>query len=142
MRQPLRRQTVGFSSLAEVADYVGKRRDIKLKSDIERFIRPIRVDTGVIEMALEDDAPPGLPGELARRLEAWTGQRWMISVARSGGAPPLGAQKKTAREGLFADAREHPAVRAVLAHFPGAEIVDVTPADGGEPEPGDDEPSD
>ena len=134
--------TVGFSSLAEIADYVGERRDIKLKSDIERFIRPIRVETGRIEMALEDDAPPGLPGELARRLEAWTGQRWMISVARSGGAPPLGMQKKTAREGLFADAREHPAVRAVLARFPGAEIVDVTPADGGEPQPGDDEPSD
>ncbi len=125
---------VGFSSIAEVAAYVGERRDIKLKSDIERFVRPIRVETGRIEMALEADAPPGLPGELARRLEAWTGKRWMISVARSGGAPPLGAQKKAAREGLFADTREHPAVRAVLARFPGAEIVDVRPADGGEPE--------
>ena len=133
---------VGFSSLAEVADYVGERRDIKLKSDIERFIRPIRVEAGRIEMALEAEAPPGLPGELARRLEAWTGRRWMISVARSGGAPPLGVQKRTAREGLFADAREHPAVRQVLARFPGAEIVDVRPADGGEPEPGEDEASD
>ncbi len=139
---PAAAPAVGFSSLAEVAAYVGERRDIKLKSDIERFIRPIRVEDGRIEMALESEAPPGLPGELARRLEAWTGRRWMISVARSGGAPPLGVQKKSAREGLFADAREHPAVRAVLARFPGAEIVDVTPADGGAAEPGDDEAGD
>jgi len=131
----------GFASLAEVAAFVGKQRDIKLKSDIERFIRPIRVEPGRIEMALEADAPPGLAGELARRLEAWTGRRWMVTVARSGGTPPLAARRKTAREVLFADAREHPAVRAVLARFPGAEIVDVRPAEAGDEmpaEPGED----
>jgi DNA polymerase-3 subunit gamma/tau len=65
----------------------------------------------------------------------------MVTVARSGGTPPLAALRKTAREGLFADAREHPAVRAVLARFPGAEIVDVRPAEAGDEmpaEPGED----
>ncbi len=104
---------------------MGERRDIKLKSDIERFVRPIRVESGRIEMALEPDAPPSLPGEMARRLEGWTGRRWMVTVVRSGGDAPLSIARKTAREGLFAEAREHPAVKAVLERFPGAEIVDV-----------------
>jgi DNA polymerase-3 subunit gamma/tau len=122
-----------FSSLADIALYVGERRDIKLKSDIERFVRPIRVETGRIEMALEPGASPGLPGEIARRLEGWTGVRWMVTVAREGGEPPLSHQRKSTREGLLASARELPAVRAVLERFPGAEIVDVKPLGGEEP---------
>jgi len=131
-----------FTSLAEVAAFVGERRDIKLKSDIERFVRPIRVEIGRIEMALEPDAPPSLPGELARRLEGWTGQRWMVTVAREGGDTPLSLARKAAREGLFAEAREHPSVKAVLQHFPGAEIVDVRPSEIGEPDETGDEPLD
>jgi len=130
----------GFTSVAQIAAFVGERRDIKLKSDIERFVRPIRVETGLIEMALEPDAPPGLPGELARRLEGWTGKRWMVTVARSGGEDPLSVARKTAREGLFAEAREHPAVKAVLERFPGAEIVDVRSSDASASDGTGDEP--
>ncbi len=36
--------------------------------------------------------PPGLPGELARKLEAWTGMRWMVLVAQDGGEKPLAQQ--------------------------------------------------
>ena len=131
-----------FTSLAEIAAFVGERRDIKLKSDIERFVRPIRVESGRIEMALEPDAPVSLPGEMARRLEGWTGRRWMVTVARSGGDAPLSIARKAAREGLFAEAREHPAVQAVLERFPGAEIVDVKLNDAYETDETGDEPLD
>ncbi len=118
-------ETRSFSTFRHIVDYVAEKRDIKLRNDLERQVRPIRVAPGQIELAMEPGAHPGLANELARKLEAWTGMRWMVLVAREGGEKPLALQHKDARESLFREAREHPGVQAVLKRFPGAEIVDV-----------------
>jgi DNA polymerase-3 subunit gamma/tau len=114
-----------FSSFRDIVALVSEKRDIKLRNDLERLVRPIRVSTGQIELALEEGASPGLPNELARKLEAWTGTRWIVLVAPGGGDKPLALQHKEARESLFREARIHPDVQAILKRFPGAEIVDV-----------------
>ena len=62
---------------------------------------------------------------MARKLEAWTGRRWMVLVAKEGGDKPLAPQQKEDATDLFREAREHPAVQAILKRFPGAEIIDV-----------------
>jgi DNA polymerase-3 subunit gamma/tau len=103
----------------------GERRDIKLKQQLEAVVRPVRVAPGQIEIALEPTAPSGLANELQRKLEAWTGMRWMVVVARDGGDRPLALQARDRRETLFVEARDHPDVKAILSRFPGAEIVDV-----------------
>jgi DNA polymerase-3 subunit gamma/tau len=136
---PVQAEPRAFSSFKEIVALVAEKRDIKLKSDLERHVRPIRVAPGQIELALEPHSPPGLPGELSRKLEAWTGQRWMVLVAKEGGDKPLAQQNKDARESLFKEARENPDVQAILKRFPGAEIVDVrdfeTPAVESDEEP-------
>jgi DNA polymerase-3 subunit gamma/tau len=104
------------------------RRDIRLKIDLERHARPIRIEPGVVELALEPGAPAGLPGALSQALEAWTGRRWMVLVASSGGAKPLAQQANDRREGLLRAARQDPAVQQVLARFPDAEILEVKEA--------------
>jgi DNA polymerase-3 subunit gamma/tau len=114
-----------FSSFRDIVNLAQEKRDLKLKSDLESLVRPIRVGPGQIELALEPGAHGTLPGEIARKLEAWTGLRWMVMVAKDGGDKPLQQQRAESRDSLFVTAREHPDVQAVLNRFPGAEIVDV-----------------
>ncbi|WP_373502379.1 DNA polymerase III subunit gamma/tau [Aestuariivirga sp.] len=118
-----------FSSLQDLLALAAEKRDIKLKSDLESLVRPIRVAPGPFELALEPQAHPGLPGEIARKLESWTGMRWMVMVAKEGGAKPVARQRQDSRDSLFLMAREHPDVQAVLKRFPGAEIIDVKEPD-------------
>jgi len=118
-------QPQAFSSFREIIALAHDKRDLKLKSDLESLVRPIRVSTGQFELALEPGAHPGLPGEISRKLEAWTGIRWMVMVAKDGGDKPLLRQRQENRDSLFIMAREHPDVQAVLKRFPGAEIIDV-----------------
>jgi DNA polymerase III subunit gamma/tau len=118
-------EPVAFSTFADIIAIAVEKRDVKLKGDLERFVRPIRVAPGQIELALEQGASPGLPGELSRKLEAWTGRRWMVLVAREGGDKPLALQKKDARESAFREVREDPNVQAILKRFPGATVTDV-----------------
>jgi DNA polymerase-3 subunit gamma/tau len=118
-------ETRAFSSFADIIALVVEKRDVKLKGDLERYVRPIRVAAGQIELAMEQGASPGLPGELSRKLEAWTGRRWMVLVAKEGGDKPLALQKKDAKESAFREAREEPSVQAILKRFPGSTVTDV-----------------
>jgi DNA polymerase III subunit gamma/tau len=118
-------ETRAFSAFADIIALAVEKRDVKLKGDLERFVRPIRVGPGQVELALEQGASPGLPGELSRKLEAWTGRRWMVLVAREGGDKPLALQKKDARESAFREARDEADVQAILKRFPGATVTDV-----------------
>jgi DNA polymerase III subunit gamma/tau len=137
-------ETRSFSSFADILALVAEKRDIKLKGDLERLVRPIRVASGQFELALEPGAHPGLANEIARKLEAFTGQRWMVLVAKEGGAMPVAARARETRDSLFRAAREHPDVQAVLKRFPGAEILEVRAPDPAAEQPvsEDDEKSD
>jgi DNA polymerase III subunit gamma/tau len=137
MMAPPPTETRALSSFKDILALATEKRDIKLKGDLERLVRPIRVSSGQFEMALEPSASPGLPGEIARKLEAWTGLRWMVLVAKDGGEKPVAAQVRESRDSAFRNAREHPDVQAALKRFPGAEILNVREPETPEVQPPD-----
>jgi DNA polymerase-3 subunit gamma/tau len=120
--------TADRPALARFEDVVAlavERRDIPFKLALERQLHLVRFAPGVLEFRPAEGAPAGLAGEIARKLLDWTGERWMVAVSSEDGAPTLQAQAEARRLGLVDDVRGHPGVAAVLARFPGAEIVDV-----------------
>ena len=118
-------QVTNLRRFADIVALAAEKRDVKLKTELERYVKPISVSEGKLELALEPGAPLGLSNEISRKLEAWTGRRWMVMVAREGGTETLSKQRKSAEATAFREAREMPAVQAILKTFPGAEIVKV-----------------
>jgi DNA polymerase-3 subunit gamma/tau len=116
---------VALSTFEAIVALAGEKRDIKLKTELERFIRPIAVTAGKLEIALEQGTPPGLPGEISRKLEIWTGSRWLVTVARGGGQETLSSRRKAEADTAMKEARARSDVRAYLEAFPGAEVVRV-----------------
>ena len=53
-----------------------------------------------------------------RKLEAWTGRRCIVTVARDGGDEPLLKQKSSAEANAMQEARAIPAVQAILKILP------------------------
>ncbi len=96
-----------------------------LKVQIENFIHLVHMEPGKIEFRPDNRAPRTLAGDLAQRLKDWTGTRWVVTVAREGGAPTLAEQRKSARAARLESVLQEPMVRAVLDRFPGAEVVAV-----------------
>ncbi len=131
-----------FKNFSDIIAIAQEHRDIKFKSDLESYVRPISVNEGKIEIALVDGANPQIANELSRKLEAWTGRRWMVMVAKFGGAAPAAQIKKEAKDSAFRSAKEHPDVQAILDRFPGAEILNVRDMDAPKPLDVNDEESD
>jgi DNA polymerase-3 subunit gamma/tau len=120
--EPQRATLRQFEDLIALA---AQKRDLAIKSALERDVRLVRFEDGKLEIGLEPSAAKTLVGDLSRKLGEWTGRRWMVVVSTEGGAPSIRAQSETRKAELKDSVRADPLVQAVLARFPGAEIVDV-----------------
>ena len=109
----------------DVVALAGERREIGLKSALERDVRLVRFEEGQIEFALTEGGNRKLPGDLARALDDWTGRRWVVALSSEPGAPTIYEQRQAAERELKSGAAGHPLVQAVMAKFPGAQIADV-----------------
>jgi len=118
--------TVSLESFADVAALAGKHRDIKLKLALEENTRLVGFRPGHIELNLLDGAPHDLANQLGNKLSAWTGERWMVSVSDQPGEATLGEKRREQEAAIRAQVEQHPLVRQVFQHFPGAEIVGVS----------------
>jgi DNA polymerase III subunit gamma/tau len=115
----------GPATFTEVVDLAGARRDAKLKLHLEDHVSLLKFEPGHIEISLIDGAPQGLAGELGEKLSKWTCTRWIVSVGRGRGEPPIGQTRRAAEAATIEAARADPAVAALLAAFPEAEIKAV-----------------
>ena len=109
----------------DVVDLAGIKRDIRLKSALERFVRLVKFTPGAIDIQLVDGAPQDLANELGRKLNQWTKQRWVIAVGKESGQQTLYEQTNAREQALLKEAGEDALVRAALEQFPGAQIVTV-----------------
>jgi DNA polymerase-3 subunit gamma/tau len=96
-----------------------------LKVHIENDIHLVSLEPGRLEFRPGPRSPRTLAADLAQKLKDWTGTRWVVTLAREGGAPTLAEQKKAVKAARHERVLQESLVRAVLDRFPGAEIVAV-----------------
>ncbi|WP_419907807.1 DNA polymerase III subunit gamma/tau [Hoeflea sp.] len=114
-----------INSIADLVDLAAENRDAKLKAMMRKFLRPVKIEAGRLEVGLTEDAPKSLIGELDGKLKQWTGMRWIIVVSRERGGHTIVEMEKAQRDELVSDASQDPDVAAILNQFPGARITDV-----------------
>jgi len=114
-----------LNTFEDMLALIEKRRDIALKLDVERYVRPISFRPGAIEYEAAPGAPPNLAQRLVGRLKDWTGERWLIAAQGGGGAESLWERQKREEREVRAQIEQDPFVLAVMKTFPGAEIVGV-----------------
>jgi DNA polymerase-3 subunit gamma/tau len=116
---------VAVQSFPDLIALAAEKRDLATKTALERDVRLVRFEDGRLEIALEPSARKTLVNDLSRKLNEWTNRRWMVVVSADAGAPTMRAQADAQRVELEQGVRTDPLVQAVLARFPGAEIVGV-----------------
>jgi DNA polymerase-3 subunit gamma/tau len=121
--------TVRLARFEDVVALAREKRDIQLVQALERDVRLDRFDEGSIAFSVAEGASPSLAQTLAKRLQEWTGERWMVALAPGSTAPTL-REAQAAREAeRTSGAAAHPVVRKVLERFKGARIVEVRAPD-------------
>jgi DNA polymerase-3 subunit gamma/tau len=144
--QPATAPTASLQTFEDMLSLIEARRDIALKLDVERFVRPISFRPGAFEYEPAPGAPNNLAQRLVGRLKEWTGERWLIAARGGGGAESLWERQKRQEREVRAEIEQDPFVREVMEAFPGAEIIGVrtlsAPEPAAEPPPEDDAETD
>jgi len=125
MTAPAPREAVKLESFADVVALIDARRDISLKLDVERYVRPISFRPGAITYEPAPGAPSSLAQRLVARLKEWTGQPWLVAAEGGGGAESAWEKEKREEREDKAQIEADPFVRSVMQAFPGAEIIGV-----------------
>ncbi|KQT44486.1 DNA polymerase III subunit gamma/tau [Aureimonas sp. Leaf454] len=113
-----------YDSIEALVALAEEKRDSKMRAYLRRYVRPVKVEDGRLEIELTDEAPRTLPGDLQRKLLEWTGKRWTVTIS-SGGRPTVEEGEAARHTALVTDAAEDPEVAAILQLFPGSRVVGV-----------------
>jgi len=116
-------------SLEELVALAMERRDLKLADDIRRYVRPVSIEPGRLRIGLAEGAPADFTRQLAAKLQALTGRRWLVLKEDDARAPTLAERERARQDTLMQQAQEDAAVQAVLSRFPEARILKVRPAE-------------
>ena len=123
--QPAAAPAPTLQCFEDVVRLIEQRRDIALKLDVERFVRPISFRPGAITFEPAPGAPNHLQQRLAARLKEWTGQPWLVAAEGGGGAESLYERAQRETQKTRRDVEADPFVQSLLEAFPGAEITGV-----------------
>jgi DNA polymerase-3 subunit gamma/tau len=102
-----------------------QKRDLAVKAALERDVRLVRCEDGRLDVALEPSAAKTLMNDLADKFTKWTGRRWVVVVSREPAQSTVKSQLDAKQAELKTGVQADPLVQAVMARFPGAQIVDV-----------------
>ena len=120
--------TAQLRTLEDIVALAARNNAPMLRVALENYVHLVHLEPGRIEFRPHARAPRTLAGDLQQKLKDWTGERWTVSIASTGGALTLAEQKAAAKTARFEAVAQQPLVRAVLDRFPGAEIVAVREA--------------
>ncbi len=125
MRSPDLAPTLRLDRYEDLVALAAEKRDISLKTALERDVRLVRFEDGRFEFSPAEDASPQLAADIGKRLQEWTGKRWIVAVSSEQGQETLRDSADKAKASKLADISANPLVQAAFAQFPGAQIVEV-----------------
>jgi DNA polymerase-3 subunit gamma/tau len=118
-------QALKLNSFEALVALAHEKRDIALKTALERDLRLVRFEDGRMEFSPAEGASSDLAATISKRLYEWTHRRWVVAISSDKGQATLREKAEAAKAEKLDDVRTHPIIKAALAAFPGAEIVDI-----------------
>jgi len=120
---------VRMSSLREIISELEARREISLKYEIERFVRPAEIDFGHFRYSAAPNTPSNLSQKIKDWLESVSGVEWAVLQSNDGGPESTSEKRKRRGREKLQAAEAHPRIAEALRVFPGARVLRVDDPD-------------
>ena len=114
-----------INNFEELIDLCTKKKEIKLKYELETNINLVAFDQGRIEIAFNEDLDKDFIKELSTKLYEWTNQRWIISLSKKEGLKTRKQEEKINKEKIFKDAKKSKIYKDIIKILPDAELLEI-----------------
>ena len=114
-----------IESFIELINLCNKKKEIKLKYELENNVNLVTFSEGFIEIAFNDHLDKDFIKNLSNKLYEWTNIRWIISLSKKEGAISKKQQEEINKKNLFSKVKKSEVYKKVLETLPDAELINV-----------------
>ncbi len=114
-----------IDSFIELINLCNKKKEIKLKYELENNVNLVTFSEGFIEIAFNDQLDKDFIKNLSNKLYEWTNIRWIISLSKKEGAISKKQQEEINKKNLFSKVKKSEVYKKVLETLPDAELINV-----------------
>ena len=113
---------LSINTFDELIDLCLKKREIKLKHEIESNVNLVSFVEGRIEIAFNENLDKDFIKDLTKKLYEWTGTRWIISLSKKKGLISKKQELKENKEKVFDNIKKGKMYKKVLEILPDAKL--------------------
>ncbi len=114
-----------INSFDDLINICSKKKEIKLKYELEKNVNLVKFDRNRIEISFNDNLDKEFVKDLSLKLFEWTDERWIITFSKSIGQMTVNEKQKNKKEKLINDVKDLEIYKTVTKIFPDAELLDV-----------------
>ena len=114
-----------INSFNDLLDACSKKKEIKLKYELEKNVNLVKFERNRIEISFNDNLDKDFVKDLSAKLFEWTSERWIITFSKSKGEMSVKEKQKNKREELINEVKNSEIYKTIIEKFPDAELTDV-----------------
>lgn len=116
-----------IKTMQDVVNVLELNGEMVLATRLIMYAHPVKIEKGLIEFSLAENAPARLSQDLSQKMKAATGERWIITVTSNKvGGPTLAQLRDKADDELRTNILAQPLVKNILEFFPDAKLKEIT----------------
>ncbi len=116
---------INIKSFEDLIDICLKKKEIKLKYELEKNINLVKFEKNIIEISFNDSLDKDFVKDLSSKLFEWTGERWIITFSKLKGEMSVKDKQNNVKKILIDDVKNSEIYKNVIERFPDAELIDV-----------------
>ena len=113
-----------INNFEELIELCIKKKEIKLKYELESNVNLVAFVEGRIEIAFNENLDKDFIKELSNKLYEWTNTRWIITLSKKKGLISKKQEEKTNKDKIFDNVKKNKIYNTVLEILPDAELVE------------------
>ncbi len=114
-----------INSFEDLINLCLKKKEIKLKYELESNINLVSFSQGKIEISFNENLDKNFIKELSNKLYEWTNQRWIILLSKKEGQISKKKEIQINKDKIFDNFKENEIYKKILEVLPDAELIDV-----------------
>ncbi len=119
------KKKITIESFNELLNVCFKKKEMKLKYELENNVNLVKFENGRIEISFNDNLDKDFVKDLSAILLDWTNQRWIISFSKKQGEMSVKDKEKNNKKELIANSKKSDLYKTMMTYFPDAELVDI-----------------
>ena len=115
-----------IKSINDLIDLCNEKKEMSLKYELETNVKLVSFENKLIEISFNDNLNKNFIKDLTSKLFEWTSERWIITLTKELGSPPIKQKIKNEKEKIHSSFKKTDEYKKLKKMIDDIELIDIT----------------